>query len=69
MKYFQDLEKAGLDEAARMSFIQSAITEHKASREYTTALTARMYYDGENPTINRYEKLVYDSLGNYDGET
>jgi SPP1 family phage portal protein len=63
MKYFQDLEKAGQDEAARMSFIQSAITEHKASREYTTALTARMYYDGENPTINRYEKLVYDSLG------
>lgn len=27
------------------------------------ALDAEQYYDGENPTINRYEKIIYDLKG------
>lgn len=46
-----------------IAFIQSAIADHKAGRIYQTAVNAQMYYDGENPTINRYEKILYDMQG------
>ena len=46
-----------------IAFIQSAIADHKAGRIYQTAVDAQLYYDGENPTINRYEKILYDMQG------
>lgn len=46
-----------------MAFILSAISEHKTSGMYQTAVDAGKYYAGENPTINRYEKLIYDMYG------
>lgn len=46
-----------------MAFIQSAISEHKRSKRYKVAVDAKAYYDGENPTITRYEKIVYDMQG------
>lgn len=46
-----------------IAFIQSAIADHKAGRIYQTAVDAQLYYDGENPTINRYEKIIYDMQG------
>lgn len=51
------------DEKARMDFILAAINEHKSSSLYKTAVDAELYYDGENPTINRYEKILYDMQG------
>lgn len=33
------------------------------SRAYKTAVDAALYYDGENPTITRYEKILYDMQG------
>nr|WP_243152099.1 phage portal protein [Pseudoflavonifractor sp. 524-17] len=50
-------------EADVIAFIQSAIADHKAGRIYQTAADAQLYYDGENPTINRYEKIIYDMQG------
>ena len=47
----------------RIAFIQSAIDEHRKSAEYKTAIDAEAYYDGLNPTINRYEKIIYDMQG------
>lgn len=44
-------------------FIQSAIKDHESSTLYQTAADAQLYYDGENPTINRYEKIIYDMQG------
>lgn len=46
-----------------MDFILSAINEHKSSDLYKTAVAAEKYYDGENPTINAYEKIIYDARG------
>ena len=60
---YEDLLAVGENEQDRMAFVQSAIAKHKASAEYRIAREAQMYYNGENPTINRYEKLIYDSAG------
>lgn len=46
-----------------MAFVQSAICEYKSSNSYRLAQDARLYYTGENPTINRYEKIIYDFQG------
>lgn len=63
MKTYQDLTAVGQDEKARIAFIRSAIEDHRGSAAYRTALDAEFYYDGENPTINRYEKILYDMQG------
>ena len=57
IKYYQDLLEVGEDERQRMNFVLSAIHEYKSSDGYRLAQDARMYYTGENPTINRYEKI------------
>lgn len=53
----------GDDERGRIEFIRSAIQDHRASDAYKTAVDAESYYDGLNPTINRYEKILYDMQG------
>lgn len=63
MKTYQDLLAVGQDEKARMDFVLSCIHEHQSSKEYKLAQEAQLYYNGENPTINRYQKLLYDFLG------
>ena len=63
MKTYQDFLAVGADERARMNFMHAAIQEHKSSQLYKTAIEAEQYYDGENPTINRYEKILYDLAG------
>lgn len=39
------------------------INEHRESAAYKTAVDAEEYYNGLNPTINRYEKIIYDMQG------
>lgn len=63
IKRYQDLLAVGEDEKARMAFILQAINEHRSSETYRTAVDAQAYYDGRNPTINRYEKILYDMQG------
>lgn len=63
MKTYQDLQACRNEEKSRIAFIQAAISEHKASVLYQTAKDAKLYYYGENPTINRYEKILYDVQG------
>lgn len=63
MKTYQDLLAVGEDEKQRMDFIRQAINEHKSSQAYQLALDAELYFKGENPTINRYEKIIYDLQG------
>jgi hypothetical protein len=60
---YQDLIVVGEDEKARMDFIRQAINEHKGSEAYKMAVDAELYFKGENPTINRYEKIIYDMQG------
>ena len=63
MKTYQDLLAVGEDEKQRMDFIRQAINEHKSSQAYRLAVDAELYFKGENPTINRYEKIIYDLQG------
>lgn len=63
MYTYQDLALLGGDEKKRLAFISSAINAHKSSQAYKTAAAAEQYYQGENPTIMQYEKLVYDLMG------
>ena len=53
----------GENEQARIEFVRSAINEHRESAAYKTAVDAEQYYNGLNPTINRYEKIIYDMQG------
>lgn len=63
MKTYQDLLAVGDDEKARMDFVLQAINDHKGSDAYKIAENAQLYYDGENPTISHYEKIIYDLQG------
>lgn len=53
----------GENEQARIAFIRAAIDEHRGSPAFRAALDAEAYYDGLNPTISRYEKIIYDMQG------
>ena len=60
---YNDLLEIGENEKERIDFIRKAINEHCSSDRYKTAVDAELYYDGLNPTINRYEKIIYDMQG------
>lgn len=64
MKTYQDwLEVADKSEDVRMSFIYSAINDHKSSTEYKSAVVGEDYYNAQNTTINKFEKLLYNARG------
>lgn len=63
MRTYQDLIAVGESEAARIAFIRNVIEEHRSSGAYRKAADAEEYYNGLNPTINRYEKIIYDMQG------
>ncbi len=63
MKTYEDLAALGENEVERMAFLQAAIKDYSTSQEYIFAKAAEKYYDGENPTINNYEKILYDLAG------
>lgn len=63
MKTYQDLIEVGENEKARMDFVLQAISEHKSSGLYVTAVDADMYYRHLNPTIMRAQKFVYNLMG------
>lgn len=63
MLTYEDLVAAGKTDKERIEFVKKAITEHMNSPEYRKAVEAQAYYDGENPTIMRYEKILYDMQG------
>lgn len=63
MLTYEDLLAAGKDERERIEFVLKAIGEHKRSKEFIAAKDAQAYYDGENPTIMKYEKIIYDMTG------
>lgn len=63
MKTFQDLQKLNDNEAARMSFVVDAVSEHKKSSDYSVALDANTYDRKQNATIKKYQKLLYTMSG------
>ena len=63
MKTYQDLLAIGDNDRARMDFILGCINDFEQSPEYRFVRDAEQYYRGENPTIARAQKLVWDMLG------
>lgn len=63
MLTYEDLLAVGEDEKQRIAFVEKVIAQHTQSAAYKYAQQAMMYYGGENPTINRYEKIIYDAAG------
>ena len=64
MKTYQDwLKVAGASEEQRMTFIKEFINDHKASPMYKIAVDAEAYFAGQNTTIKRYEKIIYNAKG------
>lgn len=63
IKTFNDLLEIGENERDRMEFVLSAIKEHKSSDLYKTAYDAELYYKHQNPTIMRFQKWVYNQMG------
>jgi len=64
MKTYQDwLKVAQGSENDRMDFIRALIDEHKASDTYKYAKIAEDYYAGQNTTIKKYEKILFNSQG------
>lgn len=62
MYTYNDLT-ACTSERERMEFVEKAVSAHKASELYRTAVLADKYYHLENPTIMRYQKLVHTLAG------
>ena len=63
MKTFQDLEKLNGDEKELKTFIQSVVSDHRGSDYYKTAADAEQYYAKRNVTILKYQKYIYNNLG------
>lgn len=64
MKTYQDwLKVADGSENERMAFINALIAEHKGSDIYKQAIDAENYYKGQNTTIKRYEKILFNAKG------
>ena len=63
MKTYQDLLGIGENERDRMEFVLKAISEHKRTADYLTAVDAELYYKHQNPTIMKFQKWVYNMYG------
>lgn len=63
MKTYQDLEKLNGDQKELKTFIQSVVSDHRGSDYYRTASDAEQYYAKRNVTILKYQKYIYNNLG------
>lgn len=64
MKTYQDwLEVAVQSDRQRMAFVKQLITEHKNSPLYRQAIDGENYFAGQNTTIKRYEKILFNASG------
>lgn len=63
IRTYNDLVEVGEIERDRMEFVLNAIREHKGSDLYKTAYDAELYYKHQNPTIMRFQKWVYNQMG------
>ncbi len=64
MKTYQDwLEVSVQSDRQRMAFVKQLITEHKNSPLYRQAIDGENYFAGQNTTIKRYEKILFNASG------
>ena len=63
MHTYQDLEKVQNDEQQKISFVLGCINDFKGSDEYKFMLDAKQYFEGVNPKLAKYQKIIYDMQG------
>lgn len=63
MKTFQDLKEQNDGGELLGKFLIESVNEYKLSCEYRTASEAYAYWRNENPTIAKYQKLLYTVSG------
>lgn len=63
MLTFQDLLAVGNSETKRAEFLLQAIAEHENSEKYKIGQLAAEFYAGNDPILEKVEKLVYDLQG------
>lgn len=60
---YQDLLSVGEEEANRITFCKAAINKYQQCEDYKIALDAKEYAEWRNPTIMRYQKVLYTITG------
>ncbi len=60
---YNDLVELGVDEEKRKDFILGAIRQHVDSDLYKTAVDADEYYHLKNPTIMRFQRMIFNVYG------
>lgn len=60
---YNTLAALGTNEGERMEYVRKVVRDYAASEEYRTACDAWEYYRLRNPTIMRFQKLVYNMYG------
>lgn len=63
MTTYQDLIKESNTENGLFDFLIGAVNDYKLSAQYKTAVEAAAYWRNENPTISKYQKLLYTISG------
>lgn len=63
MNTYQDLEKVLDDEQKKIAFVLGCIDDFKTSDEYKFFADAKQYYEGINPKLAKYQKIIYDMQG------
>ena len=65
MLTFNDLEEIlkSNGEKEKMEFVLKAIKEHKGTTDYQIAKDAELYYKHQNPTIMKFQKWIYNQMG------
>lgn len=63
VKYYQDLVAAGKRERDKMEFCHDVIKAHESALRYRKAMDAEEYYAGRNITMRRYQKVLYNAMG------
>ncbi len=63
MKTYQDLLAVGQNEKNRMDFVIKAVQDHKTSPLYKIARDAEAYYAKRNVTIEKFQKVLYNMMG------
>lgn len=63
MKTYQELESLNKSGKDLKAFIRSVVADHRGSDYFKTAADAEQYYAKRNVTILKYQKYIYNNLG------
>lgn len=60
---YQDYLEIGTEDKERIDFVRRVIDDHKSSESYKMADIAQKYYENQNVTIMKFQRLLYTLTG------